>query len=64
MRYEKCSFLLDALIELYERVNADEGERSHLSVIGAEAFSYDKEYGTTSNRRSSDLSTTTEGLPP
>ncbi|MBW9054572.1 MULTISPECIES: type IV conjugative transfer system coupling protein TraD [Rhizobium] len=38
LRYEKRAVLLGALVELSSRLKADEGERTRLIAIGAEAF--------------------------
>ncbi|ARQ13578.1 conjugal transfer protein TraD 1 (plasmid) [Rhizobium etli] len=38
LRYEKRALLLGALIDLSERLKANEEERSRLLAIGAEAF--------------------------
>lgn len=38
LRYEARALLLGALIELGERLRADESERHRLTAIGAEAF--------------------------
>ena len=38
LRYEGRALLLGALIELGERLRADESERHRLTAIGAEAF--------------------------
>lgn len=38
LRYEKRALLLGALIDLRQRLKADEMERSRLMAIGAEAF--------------------------
>ena len=38
LRYEKRALLLGALIELRQRLKADEAERARLMAIGAEAF--------------------------
>jgi len=43
LRYEKRALLLGALIELAGRIRSDEGERSRLAAIGAEAFGNDSE---------------------
>jgi hypothetical protein len=43
LRYEKRALLLGALIELARRIKGDEGERSRLATIGAEAFGDDSE---------------------
>ena len=41
LRYEKRALLLGALIELKQKLGADNGERQRLTAIGAEAFSDD-----------------------
>ncbi len=41
LRYEKRALLLGALIELARRLRSDEGERTRLTAIGAEAFGND-----------------------
>ncbi|WP_029742456.1 type IV conjugative transfer system coupling protein TraD [Ensifer sp. JGI 0001011-A08] len=41
LRYEKRALILGALIELARRLKYDEGERTRLIAIGAEAFSND-----------------------
>lgn len=38
LRYEKRALLLGALIDLSQRLKADQTERSRLMAIGAEAF--------------------------
>ncbi|MCJ8521819.1 hypothetical protein ABID21_004993 [Pseudorhizobium tarimense] len=38
LRFEKRATLLGALIELRERLSSDDGERTRLAAIGAEAF--------------------------
>lgn len=38
LRYEKRALLLGALIELRQRLKADEMERARLMAVGAEAF--------------------------
>ncbi|ARO32797.1 conjugal transfer protein TraD (plasmid) [Rhizobium sp. NXC14] len=38
LRYEKRALLLGALIELRQRLKADEMERTRLMAVGAEAF--------------------------
>lgn len=38
LRYEKRALLLGALIELRQRLKADEMERARLIAVGAEAF--------------------------
>lgn len=43
LRYEKRALLLGALIELAGKIKDDEGERSRLAAIGAEAFGNDGE---------------------
>jgi hypothetical protein len=43
LRYEKRAVLLGALVEIEKRLRSDDGERSRLSTIGAEAFSDDRE---------------------
>jgi hypothetical protein len=43
LRYEKRALLLGALIETARRIRSDEGERSRLTAIGAEAFGNDGE---------------------
>ncbi|QPB24805.1 type IV conjugative transfer system coupling protein TraD [Rhizobium sp. 007] len=43
LRYEKRALLLGALIEIAWRIEGDEGERSRLAAIGAEAFGNDGE---------------------
>ncbi len=41
LRYEKRALILGALIELARRLKYDEGERTRLIAIGAEAFGND-----------------------
>jgi hypothetical protein len=41
LRFEKRALLLGALIELQQRLAADEGERVRLMAIGAKAFGND-----------------------
>ncbi|PDS33783.1 conjugal transfer protein TraD [Rhizobium anhuiense] len=41
MRYEKRALLLGALIDAARRIKDDEGERTRLTAIGAEAFGND-----------------------
>ncbi|MBD9498253.1 type IV conjugative transfer system coupling protein TraD [Ensifer sp. ENS01] len=41
LRYEKRALILGALIEVARRLKYDEGERTRLIAIGAEAFSND-----------------------
>lgn len=43
LRYEKRAVLLGALVELGRKLHADEGERTRLAAIGAEAFGRDGE---------------------
>lgn len=43
LRYEKRALLLGALMELADKIKGDEGERSRLAAIGAEAFGNDGE---------------------
>lgn len=43
LRYEKRAVLLGALIELGQRLKADETERMRLAAIGAKAFGNDGE---------------------
>ena len=43
LRYEKRTLLLGLLIEAKTRIKGDEGERSRLIAIGAEAFGNDSE---------------------
>jgi hypothetical protein len=43
LRYEKRALLLGALVELSSRLKSDEGERTRLIAIGAEAFGDDGE---------------------
>ncbi|MBS7701570.1 MULTISPECIES: type IV conjugative transfer system coupling protein TraD [unclassified Chelatococcus] len=43
LRYEKRAILLGALIELGQRLKADDAERTRLAVIGAKAFGNDGE---------------------
>ncbi|MBD9489985.1 type IV conjugative transfer system coupling protein TraD [Ensifer sp. ENS11] len=43
LRYEKRALLLGGLIDLGRRLQADEGERSRLMEIGAEAFGNDRD---------------------
>lgn len=43
LRYEKRALLLGALMELAGKIKGDEGERSRLAAIGAEAFGNDSE---------------------
>ncbi|MCZ7448180.1 type IV conjugative transfer system coupling protein TraD [Agrobacterium rhizogenes] len=42
LRYEKRALLLGALIELSQRLKADDTERSRLFAIGVEAFKTDE----------------------
>lgn len=42
LRYEKRAVLLGALIELAQRLNGDEQERTRLAELGAEAFGDDR----------------------
>lgn len=41
LRYQKRALLLGALIDVARRIEGDEGERSRLLAIGAEAFGND-----------------------
>ncbi|MFB9952541.1 type IV conjugative transfer system coupling protein TraD [Rhizobium puerariae] len=41
MRYEKRALLLGALIDVAQRIDGDESERSRLTAIGVEAFGND-----------------------
>jgi hypothetical protein len=41
LRYQKRALLLGALIDIARRIEGDEGERSRLIAIGAEAFGND-----------------------
>ncbi|MDR6955685.1 hypothetical protein J2X65_005068 [Ancylobacter sp. 3268] len=41
LRYEKRAVLLGALIELGQRLKADDAERMRLAAIGATAFGHD-----------------------
>ncbi|EKF61622.1 conjugal transfer protein TraD [Agrobacterium albertimagni AOL15] len=41
LRLEKRALLLGALIELNERLKADERERARLTAIGVKAFGHD-----------------------
>lgn len=41
LRYEKRALLLGALIELKQKLGAENGERQRLTSIGAEAFGDD-----------------------
>ncbi|WP_373878489.1 conjugal transfer protein TraD [Ancylobacter dichloromethanicus] len=41
LRYEKRAVLLGALIELGQRLKADDAERMRLAAIGAKAFGND-----------------------
>lgn len=41
MRYEKRALLLGALVDAARRIKDDEGERTRLTAIGAEAFGND-----------------------
>ena len=43
LRYEKRALLLGGLIDVARRLQADEGERSRLMKIGAEAFGNDRD---------------------
>ncbi|MBW8302267.1 MAG: type IV conjugative transfer system coupling protein TraD [Hydrogenophaga sp.] len=43
LRFEKRVVLLGALIELNQRLNSNEHERSRLAMIGAKAFGNDGE---------------------
>ncbi|SCY86853.1 type IV conjugative transfer system coupling protein TraD [Rhizobium sp. NFACC06-2] len=43
LRYQKRALLLGALIDIARRIEGDEGERSRLIAIGAEAFGNDAE---------------------
>lgn len=43
LRYEKRAVLLGALIELGQRLKADDAERMRLAAIGAKAFGRDGE---------------------
>ena len=43
LRFEKRALLLGALIDLQRRLNSDEGERTRLTAIGAEAFGNESE---------------------
>lgn len=43
LRYEKRAVLLGALIELGQRLKADDAERVRLGAIGAKAFGNDGE---------------------
>jgi len=43
LRFEKRAVLLGALIELGQRLKADDAERMRLAVIGAKAFGNDGE---------------------
>jgi hypothetical protein len=43
LRYEKRAVLLGALIELGQRLKADDAERMRLAAIGAKAFGHDGE---------------------
>ncbi|MCQ4632728.1 type IV conjugative transfer system coupling protein TraD [Shinella sp. CPCC 100929] len=43
LRFEKRALLLGALIELSDRLKANENERSRLTAIGAEAFGNDSD---------------------
>jgi len=43
LRYEKRAVLLGALIELGQRLKADDAERMRLAAIGAKAFGNDGE---------------------
>ena len=38
LRFEKRALLLGALIDLQRRLKSDDGERTRLTAIGAEAF--------------------------
>ncbi|MBS7546444.1 type IV conjugative transfer system coupling protein TraD [Ancylobacter oerskovii] len=42
LRYEKRAVLLGALIELGQRLKADDAERVRLAAIGAKAFGHDR----------------------
>ena len=41
LRYEKRALLLGALIDVARRLEGNQGERSRLAAIGAEAFGND-----------------------
>ncbi|MBY3258873.1 type IV conjugative transfer system coupling protein TraD [Rhizobium laguerreae] len=41
LRYEKRALLLGALIDAARRIKGDDGERSRLTALGAEAFGND-----------------------
>ncbi|CAA0090114.1 Uncharacterised protein [Starkeya nomas] len=43
LRYEKRAVLLGALIELSQRLKADDAERMRLAAVGAKAFGNDGE---------------------
>ncbi|CVI64379.1 type IV conjugative transfer system coupling protein TraD (plasmid) [Agrobacterium leguminum] len=43
LRYEKRALLLGLLIDASRRIKGDEGEKSRLTAIGAEAFGNDSE---------------------
>lgn len=43
LRYEKRAVLLGALIELGQRLKANDAERMRLAAIGAKAFGHDGE---------------------
>ena len=43
LRYEKRAVLLGALLELGQRLKADDAERMRLAAIGAKAFGHDGE---------------------
>jgi hypothetical protein len=43
LRFEKRALLLGALIDLQMRLKSDDGERSRLTAIGAEAFGNESE---------------------
>ncbi|NTF44034.1 conjugal transfer protein TraD [Rhizobium sp. AC27/96] len=43
LRYEKRALLLGALIDAAHRIEGDEGERTRLTAIGAEAFGNDNQ---------------------
>ena len=42
LRYEKRALLLGMLLDAARRIKGDEGERSRLTSIGAEAFNDDQ----------------------
>lgn len=43
LRYEKRALVLGLLIDASKRIKGDEGERSRLAALGAEAFGNERE---------------------